>query len=174
MTDDADRDLIFGVQSAEYGESYNAHVLEQYKTYLEMADRISQRRSVANSFFLTINTSIAGLVGYVNTTSTEPKVHLVVIISISAMLLCYIWWRLVCSYRQLNSGKFKVIHQIEGLLPLKPYDAEWIALGKGEDKSKYVPFSVLESKVPILFGIFHFFLLASSFPVYSYLKDFFS
>lgn len=173
MTEDVKSDLL-GVQASVYGESYSSHVLEQYKTYLEMADRISQRRNLANSFFLTINTSIAGLIGYVKTTSTESKVHLVLIISVSAMFLCYIWWRLVCSYRQLNSGKFEVIHQIEKLLPLKPYGAEWTSLGKGEDKSKYVPFSALESKVPITFGLFHLSLLISSMPVCSVLKNFFS
>lgn len=36
-------------------EQYREHILEQYKIYLEMADRISNRRDVANAFFLTLN-----------------------------------------------------------------------------------------------------------------------
>ena len=37
-----------------------AQLLEQYKLYVEMADRISQRRGAANTFFLTFNTAVVG------------------------------------------------------------------------------------------------------------------
>ena len=50
----------------EYGENYKAHLLEQYKLYVEMADRISARRQTANSFFLSINTAIIALISYLN------------------------------------------------------------------------------------------------------------
>src|SRR6478672_372789 len=36
------------------GPAYETAVLEQYKIYVEMADRISGRRSTANAFFLTL------------------------------------------------------------------------------------------------------------------------
>ncbi len=32
-------------------EKYHEHILEQYKLYVEMADRISARRNMANVFF---------------------------------------------------------------------------------------------------------------------------
>ena len=32
-------------------------VLEQYKLYVEMADRVSARRGVTNTFFLTLNSN---------------------------------------------------------------------------------------------------------------------
>ena len=35
-------------------------LLEQYKLYVEMADRISQRRGAANTCFLTFNTAVVG------------------------------------------------------------------------------------------------------------------
>ncbi len=38
-------------------------LLEQYKLYVEMADRISARRGLTNSYFLTLNTGIVALVG---------------------------------------------------------------------------------------------------------------
>jgi hypothetical protein len=37
--------------------------LEQYKIYVEMADRISARRGMTNTFFLTLNTAIFTAVG---------------------------------------------------------------------------------------------------------------
>ena len=47
--------------------SYDAAVLEQYKLYVEMADRISARRGLTNTFFLTLNTTVVGLVAAVGT-----------------------------------------------------------------------------------------------------------
>ena len=36
---------------SEYGGKYSDHLLEQYKLYVEMADRISQRRDQSNRFY---------------------------------------------------------------------------------------------------------------------------
>ncbi len=38
-------------------------VMDQYKLYVEMADRVSARRSLANTFFLTLNTAIFTAIG---------------------------------------------------------------------------------------------------------------
>ncbi len=35
------------------------------------------------------------------------------IVSLAGILLCYAWYRLVRSYKDINSGKFKVVHEIE-------------------------------------------------------------
>jgi hypothetical protein len=44
-------------------EAKTDRLLEQYKIYVEMADRISSRRALTNTFFLTINTAVFALVG---------------------------------------------------------------------------------------------------------------
>ena len=49
----------------EYGEKYQEHLLEQYKLYVQMADKISERRQSANTFFLTINTVLIAFLGIV-------------------------------------------------------------------------------------------------------------
>jgi hypothetical protein len=41
-------------------EDATEYVLEQYKLCIEMADRISQRRGAANTFFLNFNTALVG------------------------------------------------------------------------------------------------------------------
>ena len=38
----------------EYGDKYSDHLLEQYKLYVEMTDRVSQRRERSNQFFITL------------------------------------------------------------------------------------------------------------------------
>ena len=38
----------------EYGDKYSDHLPEQYKLYVEMTDRVSQRRERSNQFFITL------------------------------------------------------------------------------------------------------------------------
>src|SRR2546426_1964670 len=47
--------------------------LEQYKLYVEMADRISARRQTANEFFLSVNTVIVALLGYLRTVQRSEE-----------------------------------------------------------------------------------------------------
>src|SRR3954470_25049169 len=47
-----------------YYENYDknqAAIMEQYKLYVELTDRISQRRGLANTFFLTLHSAILTL-----------------------------------------------------------------------------------------------------------------
>jgi hypothetical protein len=43
--------------------AYRMAILEQYRIYAELADRISSRRGQANTFFLTLNTTIFNVFG---------------------------------------------------------------------------------------------------------------
>lgn len=139
----------------QYGEKFRDHYLEIYKIYVITADKVGVRRQLASSFFLSINTVIIGLVSYLQAGS-EAKTLIVfyLLISISGMLICYMWYRLILSYKQINSGKFQVIHEIEEKLPLSPYNAEWEILGRGRDSKKYLPFTHIERLVPwVFFGL---------------------
>lgn len=148
---------LLGIPPEAYGTQYADHIIEIYKLYVEMTDRISSRRQSASSFFLTINSAIVALVGYMDLSNGPvalfPLFHIPV--AIAGMVLSYLWYRLIVSYKQLNSGKFAVIHAIESMLPLRPYDAEWIALGKGEDPRIYKPFTHVEIFVPWVFFAIH-------------------
>lgn len=130
-------------------------ILEIYKIYLQMADKISDRRQSANSFFLTINTVIVSFISYMSiSNATQSSNIFYILVSIAGMVICYYWYRLIRSYKDLNSGKFKVIHQIESNLPLSPYDTEWEMLGRGKDKKKYLPFTKIEMRIPwVFFGL---------------------
>ncbi len=144
-----------------YGLEYDKHLFEQYKLYVEMVDRISARRMLANSFFVGVHTALITAF----TVLLKEKVLQPTIIGftpfIAVILLCFIWWRVVHSYRQLNSGKFKVVHALEQMLPVAPYDAEWTVLGGGKDSKLYLPLTHIENYVPVCFGILYAFLLAT-------------
>ena len=160
MTDQVDpreaiRRVLLGVPRDAYGPNYDAHALDQYRLYVEMTDRISERREKANSYFLALNTAAVGLSTYL--TLSRPGAHALVeaSISLAGMTICYLWYRIVRSYRDLNSAKFKVVHEMEAHLPFKPYDAEWKGVGRGKDKKLYLPFTHVEILVPWVFLLLH-------------------
>jgi hypothetical protein len=138
-----------------YGKEgqYYEHLLEQYKIFVESADRVSARRSLANTFFLTLHTFIVGAIGFAYEKGPQlPYPWLVVFPLIALLVLCYLWWWLLKSYRQLNEAKFKVIGEYERRLPSSPYwSAEWKALGEGKDPKIYRSLGRIENQVPLVF-----------------------
>ncbi len=56
---------LFKTKSESYGSKYKDDLFEQYKLYVEMADRVSERRSTANNFFLAANTLLISVFGAV-------------------------------------------------------------------------------------------------------------
>lgn len=133
--------------------AYQQAVIEQYKLYVEMADRISQRRGFTNTFFLTFNTAIFSLIASFWERSPGGGEWWLIIPLLVILGQCSAWFYLVRSYRLLNSAKYKVIGDIEQRLPASPYwRAEWSALGEGKDPSRYWPLTHIEKWVPVLFG----------------------
>jgi hypothetical protein len=90
--------------------------LDLYKLAVEMADRISARRGVANTFFLTVNTGLAALLG-----GTSLRWY----VAAAGIVFALAWWWLLQSYRRLSSAKFQVINAIEPGLPTQLYSEEW-------------------------------------------------
>jgi hypothetical protein len=149
---------LLGVSEGEYGDLYRQHLFDQYKLAVEMADRVSARRMQANSFFLAVNTGL--LTVFANLVKDKTLAGFTGALPIVALLaLCFVWWRIVQSYRQLNSGKFEVILAIEQLLPLAPYVAEFDSLGLGKQPKLYLPLTQLENLVPGLFGLLYLLLI---------------
>lgn len=138
-----------------YGSEYDKHRFEQYKLYVEMADRISARRMLANSFFVGAHTALITAFTVLLKEGILPKSFFGYLPFVAVIVLCFVWWQIVVSYKQLNSGKFKVIHEIEQHLSMALYAAEWEMLGRGEDASKYIPLSHVENWVPWLFGLLY-------------------
>lgn len=164
-------ETLLGQTPQEYGDLHSAHILEIYKLYVEMADRVSSRRHSANSFFLTINTALVALLGYNRlsiSAATNLERHLLV--ALSGMALCFLWYRIIRSYRDLNSAKFKVIHEIENHLPLRPYDAEWTAVGRGKDPKLYLPVTRIEMLIPWAFLAMHGYVVLTTIPWHKFLS----
>jgi hypothetical protein len=94
--------------------------LELYKLAVEMADRVSARRAIANTFFVTVNTGLAALLG-----GNGLRWY----VAAAGIVFAVAWWALLQSYRQLNWAKFEVINKIErDSLPVQIYRDEWAHL----------------------------------------------
>nr|VFJ68873.1 MAG: hypothetical protein BECKFW1821C_GA0114237_101644 [Candidatus Kentron sp. FW] len=147
----------------DYGEEFEGHLFEQYKLYVEMADRVSTRRMLANSFFVGVQTALIIAFAVLAKDNILSSTLLGFAPLIAILLLCFVWWWIVRSYRQLNSGKFQVILELERMLPVAPYDEEWGALGSGKDRKKYLPLTHIENWVPVCFGLLYILLAATLF-----------
>lgn len=133
-------------------------LLEQYKLYVEMADRVSARRGNTNTFFLTLNTTAVTAIGLLWSGHLRESKWIIAFLFIGLIIQCMAWFWLLRSYRQLNSAKYAVVGALEERLPASPYwSAEWMALGEGKDPTRYWPLSHLEQLIPTLFGIIYVF-----------------
>ena len=138
-------------------DAYHDALLDQYKTYVEMADRISARRGMANVFFLTLNTAIATAIGVFWEHPPTASVWLAVAPLVALLGQCVAWFWILRSYRQLNAAKYAVIGALEQRLPASPYwGAEWTALGEGKDPARYWPITHLEQWIPLIFVLVYF------------------
>lgn len=147
MTAGSDEALIFQYTEEQYGGFYKQHIVDIYKFYVEMADRISARRQSANSFYLAVNTTIVGASAFFSQDSISGRW----LVAFAGIAIAIMWIRNIQSYKSLNAGKFTVINEIEKLLPISPYTAEWHILGRGTDKKRHVPFHNVEIIVPMIF-----------------------
>ena len=157
-----------------------AALVELYKLAVEMADRVSSRRAGANTFFLTLNTALAALVGIVSSARKPPPLGNrpsfdafgLVLTAIAGIVLALVWRALLRYYRRLNAAKFDVINKLEEHLPAQPYADEWTILHPDEHgepdkgiqwwrvvrrlrrwrtKTKHREATVVEQVVPLVF-----------------------
>lgn len=134
-------------------EGLRSVLLDQYNTYVDLADRISTRRESANNFALGINTGLIGLIGYTQANADSPvSGGIFWAVAAAGIILNWVWYRIVRSYRDLNTAKFKVVHEIEKQLVISPFDAEWEAVGRGKNSELYLPLTHIEIWVPRIFA----------------------
>lgn len=144
------------ILDANYRGDSGAHqsaILEQYRLYVEMADRVSQRRGLANTFFLTLNTAIFALVAVFWNGQLKTDEWWLIFALVAVVGQCAAWFYIVRSYRLLNAVKYQVVGALEQRLPASPFwRAEWKLLGAGKEPRKYWPLSHIEKWIPILFA----------------------
>lgn len=130
-------------------------LLEIYKLHAELADRVSQRREGANRLYVSL---LAGIMVLVATllryrTNDGHETIALFVIGILGMCLAVSWYIVIRSYRQLNSGKFKTLHELEENLVYAFYTREWELLKEGQSIKNYWKLTVVETSLPVLFFV---------------------
>ena len=74
------------------GLTYSSALLEQYKFYVELADRVSQRRAVANSFFLLVNSVAVVILGSLSVSLDQVSSWPLVFTTVILVCVCGVWW----------------------------------------------------------------------------------
>ena len=148
----------------KYGEKYPDHLLEQYKLYVEMADRVSQRREQSNRFYVTLVAAIVALLILAARLGVADGAWpvLFLISGLFGMALSVVWYGNIRSYRELNTAKFAIINELEKQLPTAGYADEWELLRPKEGPPKYFQLSRIEQFVPALFALLFTALFAYS------------
>lgn len=113
--------------------SYNSELLEQWKTCVESADRISQRRDAANGLFTTLGIGVL-------TASTAIGGCKSIPLLIVGIGICVVWLLYISSFKRLNDAKFAVINSMD----------EWKRL---TGSRKYSKQTTIEKALPMLFGV---------------------
>src|SRR5450631_3560391 len=92
--------MLFVSASEKYGDKYIEHLLEQYKIYIGGIEKISDRRQKANEFFLALNAALVTVLGFVIEKQNQgDHIPIVTLASVAGLLICYLWYRMVRSYK---------------------------------------------------------------------------
>lgn len=130
-------------------------LLEQYKIMVGSTEKVIDQRMRVNNLFFTVTSSILSIsvvVGKAFEFSVVGAVGML-LLSLMAFLVTFLWEKLVRSYGKLNTGKFTVIDQIEKQLRTNMFEHEWQVL---KQKIGYESNTETEAKVV---GMFRWFVL---------------
>jgi hypothetical protein len=142
---------------ASYGESFQGHLLEQYKLYVESAQKVTDRRILTGNYLLTVNSFLLTVFGVAS--SQHLGSIWLAIIPVAGLLVSFTWYSLVVFYRNLGASKYKIIHQLEGLLPVTPFRSEWRS-SHDEKGRRHTGVTHLERVIPLIFAAIYIALLA--------------
>ena len=151
MDDQAYESLIHHTKE-EYGESFGADLLEQYKLYVQSAENVSARRVASSRYLLTLNIGLAALYGLQSANFAQS--YWMLLVPLAGIVVSMLWYLIIKSHADLNGIKFDIIHEIERHLPARIYKFEWQLAEDGKGKS-YRAVTKIERWIPILFAVLH-------------------
>lgn len=131
---------------------------QQYRLFVDSAERISERRNHMNAFFIALHSLfVSGLSFF------ESSILVFILpICIFGSILALLWWYMLCNYRSLNKAKFKIIQEIEKHLPINLYCTEWSLYKMRKhwyNPNRYLSFSRLEMILPILLILVYIYII---------------
>ncbi len=134
-------------------EHSKTELLEIYKLHAELADRVSQRREAANRLHIGILSGLGLATGiFIESGVAESLNFVFLAVGILGSVISASWWFVIRSYRQLNSGKFKALDELENEIAFPFFRREWEILKTGKKQNRYWEITNVETFLPVVFG----------------------
>lgn len=131
----------------------NDALLKQYEFYNRTKERIEERRQNTNSFIITSLTGLLAFVGISKANSIIISPYMILIVAAAGMTYCYLWYRMMKSFRIKSRVKYKLLQEIEKKLPVNLFAVEWDMLSMEEEDNKKFRTARVESYIPWVFFI---------------------
>ena len=146
-------------------DSEQDQLLEIYKLHAELADRVSQRREGASRLYVSLHVGLVVFIAALLRFGFGDAPESLVLGTIGGVgaLLSVSWFVVIRSYRQLNTEKFRVLHELEKRLPYQFFTLEWDPEAKGEKSNRYWKLTHVEVTLPVIFFALFLALTAYSF-----------
>ena len=129
-------------------------VLEQWKFYGQTTLNVSNRRLKNNRFYLRLLIGLLGIAGIGAKLGYFTPIGLL-LIGVVGLPFCVLWSFHILSYKQLNSGKYRVMWEMAEELPFDPFKREWENLKEGDEPEAYIKHTTVEVWWPRVFGYFY-------------------
>ncbi len=126
-----------------------AHMLEQYKHFVDVTIQYWNHIGSANQFFLSLHVVILSGFTYLLTSRARIPLLLLVALTLLASGIALHWWILLRSLRRLNQVRHEIIQEWETHLPAHPYRVEYYKLYV-QDPSRYFGIQKLYTLLPVL------------------------
>ena len=142
-------------------------LIEIYKLHAHLADQVSNRREGANRLHVSLLVGLLSVVAIIIRFGPDEVVdwRIFVIVGVLGTLLSLSWWLVIRSYKQLNANKFRVLGDLETMLPFEFFNSEWDPEQAGRKSNQYLELTKVENFLPMMFGAFFVAMLA--YAVYS-------
>jgi len=128
-----------------------SELLEIYRLHAELADRVSLRREGANRLYVSLLVALVVFLSALLRLTPGGLPAVPVAACLMGAVLSVSWLLVIRSYRQLNTGKLKALHELESRLGYAFYTREWELLGEGRNRTRYWRLTKAEALLPWTF-----------------------
>lgn len=137
-------------------------IYELYKLFQESAEKVSDRRSQANTWMLSVNSALVAFYAFLEKgkeiIDASDRPLWLVAIPAAGLIICMAWAALLVSYRKLNHAKFSVLMEMEKEFPYPIYTREEELLRQ----NKRWNLSKIERLIPWAFAMLYLFFALSA------------
>jgi hypothetical protein len=102
-----------------------------------------------------MQTAVVASLGFLTARKPDPPTQILVALCAVGVLSAVVWYLLLRSYRDLNTAKFAVIHEVEKALPIQLFADEWKTLKQDPVthwRKRYAELGSVERIAPVLFA----------------------